>query len=149
MQKVGVIAKKRVERIIFENEMMRAGFAAFPYLVMRDKTLSIAARLTYAFLLMYAWQEGSCFTRQTKMAETMGVSRRAMQRYLYELRDAEYIAIDRTDKRYNNTYIILDKKPTKLRKKKRTQFELDASPMTHPMRHRWRVRGDKDDASYK
>lgn len=136
MQKVGAIAKKRVERIIIENEMMRAGFAAFPYLVMQDKNLSLGARMTYAFLLMYAWQEGSCFTRQTKMAETMGVSRRAMQRYLYELRDAEYITIDRSDKRFNNTYKILDKKPTKLRKKKRSKFELDASPMTRPMRRR-------------
>ena len=67
MQKVGEIARKRVERIVFESELMRSGFAAFPYLVMRDKKLSIAARLTYAFLLMYAWQEGSCFTRQTKI----------------------------------------------------------------------------------
>ncbi|MBC8508444.1 MAG: helix-turn-helix domain-containing protein [Chloroflexi bacterium] len=136
MQKVGDIAKNRVERVIFENKMMQAGFAALPYLVMRDTNLSLGARLTYAFLLMYAWQEGSCFTRQTKMADAIGVSRRALQRYIYELRNTEYIAIDRTDKRFNNTYKILDKGPTKLKKRKRPQFELDAPPMTHRMRHR-------------
>ena len=117
MERIGEIAKKRVERIIVENELLRAGFAAFPYLVMRDKKLSIGARLTYAFLLMYAWQEGSCFTKQESMAEVMGVSSRQLQRYLYELRETGYIQISREDRRFNNTYILLDKKPTKLRKR--------------------------------
>ena len=117
MQTVGEIAKERMERIIVENEMMRAGFAAFPYLVMRDKSLSIGARLTYAFLLMYAWQEGSCFTKQASMAEAMGISPRQLQRYLYELRGSGYIRIERQDRRFNNTYILLDKKPTKLKKR--------------------------------
>jgi hypothetical protein len=117
MLAVGDIARKRVDRIIIENEMMRSGFAALPYLVMRDKSLSIGARLTYAFLLMYAWQEGSCFTSQARMGKTIGVSSRQLQRYLYELQEMDYIRIERRDKRFNNTYIILDKKPSKLRKK--------------------------------
>jgi hypothetical protein len=115
MQQVGNLVQRRIEKILIQNKMLQAGFAAFPYLVMKDRTLSIGARMTYAFLLMYAWQEGSCFAGQEQMAEAMGVSERQLQRYLYELRDAEYIAIERRDKRYNNTYIILDKHPTKLK----------------------------------
>jgi hypothetical protein len=116
MERIGEIAKKRMERIIVENELLRAGFAAFPYSVMRDKNLSTGARLTYAFLLMYAWQEGSCFAKQDTMAETMGVSLRQLQRYLYELGAANYICITREDKRFSNTYVLLDRRPTKLRK---------------------------------
>jgi hypothetical protein len=117
MDRIGELARKRVERIVVENELLRAGFAAFPYLIMRDMNLSVGARLTYAFLLMYAWQEGSCFTKQASLAETMGVSTRHLQRYLYELREADYIRITREDRRFNNTYILLDKKPTKLKKR--------------------------------
>ena len=117
MKPIGPLAQSRVDQIIIENEMMRAGFAALPYRVMRDKKLSIGARLTYAFLLMYAWQEGSTFAGQEKMAVDMGISRASVQRCLYELREADYIQIERKDKRYNNTYTILDKKPTKLKKK--------------------------------
>ena len=117
MQKIGQIARPRVDQIIVENEMMRAGFSALPYRVMKDQKLSVGARLTYAFLLMYAWQEGSTFAGQEKMATDMGISRAQVQRYLYELRDAAYIRVERQDKRYNNTYIILDKKPTKLKKR--------------------------------
>lgn len=117
MHQIGALVKARVERIIVENELLRAGFAAFPYLVMKDKALSLGARMTYAFLLMHAWQEGSCFPGQVKLAEEMGVSERQLRRYLYELSENAYIRIERTDKRFNNTYIILDKKPSKLKAK--------------------------------
>lgn len=119
MDTIGSLVKQRVDRIIVESEMLRAGFAALPYLVMKDKTLSMGARLTFAFLLMYSWQEGSCFAGQEKMAEEMGISRAQVQRFFYELRDTGYIKVERSDKRYNNTYIILDRKPSKLKAKQR------------------------------
>ena len=98
--------------------------------------------MAYAFLLMYAWQEGSCFPGQAKLAEDMGVSERQLQRYIYELRDTNYIAVERKDKRYNNTYIILDrKKPFKLKRRKQNSvekivyFEGETTPMSPPTRH--------------
>lgn len=127
IKQAGVIAKERYDRVVFENELMKGGFAAFPYRIMKEKDLSIGARLTYAFLLMYGWQEGSSHSRQTKMAEAMGVSSRQMQRYLYELRDKGYIRIERYDKRYNNTYVILDKKPTKLYTKSQGRSKADTT----------------------
>lgn len=116
MQTISSLVQQRFDRVIIQNEILRSGFAAFPYLVMEDKALTIGARFTYAFLLKYAWQEGSCFAGQEKMAGEMGVSRAQVQRFLYELRDAKYIRIERKDKRYNNTYVIVDrKKPSKFR----------------------------------
>ena len=44
MQNVGGILKQRFEQIIVENEMLRAGFAAMPYLVLRDAHLTLGAR---------------------------------------------------------------------------------------------------------
>ena len=124
---VGAIANERYDRVVFENELMKGGFAAFPYRIMKEKDLSIGARLSYAFLLMYGWQEGSSHARQSKMANEMGVSSRQLQRYLYELRDKGYIRIERYDKRYNNTYVILDTKPSKLRKKKPVNSQADTT----------------------
>jgi biotin operon repressor len=119
VQQIGNAVKNRFDRVVIENEILRSGFAAFPYLVMEDKKLSIGARVTYAFLLKYAWQNDSCFAGQETMASEMGISRAQVQRYLYELRDVGYIKIERTDKRFNNTYHLVDrKKPTKLRARK-------------------------------
>src|SRR5918911_4525753 len=98
MRSVGELVKQRLERVIIENEMLRAGFAALPYVVLRNTKLSIGARLTYAVLLSYAWQDDSTFVGQAKMAQDMGISERQLQRYLYELRDAKYIDISREDR---------------------------------------------------
>lgn len=114
---VGEVIRSRVERIIVENEMLRAGFAALPYVVLRDKTLSVGARLTYAVLLSYAWQEDATFVGQEKMGKDMGISERHLRRFLAELKDHRYIDISREDRRFNNTYIIRDVK-TKLKAKK-------------------------------
>lgn len=120
MQQINGLVQQRVDHVVIQNQILNSGFAAFPYLVMKDKTLSLGARMTYAFLLMYAWQEGSCFAGQETMAKDMGISRAQVQRNLYELRDAEYIKVERKDKRYNNTYLILDrKKPSKFKAKKK------------------------------
>jgi len=119
MEHIANTVRDRFDKVIIQNEILRSGFAAFPYLVMEDRNLSIGARMSYAFLLKYAWQDGSCFAGQKRMAEEMGVSERQLQRYLYELRDLKYIKIQRKDKRYNNTYIVLDrKKPSKFKGKK-------------------------------
>lgn len=121
MEQISDLVKQRFDRIVVESEILRSGFAAFPYLVMRDKQLSLGARMTYAFLLMYAWQEGSCYPGQSRMARDMGMSERHLRRYLTELKAALYIKVERRDKRFNNTYVILDRqKPSKLKAKKGT-----------------------------
>ena len=58
MEKAGDIAKERLNQFVIENETIRAGFAALPYIVMDDLRLTIGARMTYAYLLKFAWQEG-------------------------------------------------------------------------------------------
>lgn len=135
MQNIGALVRQRVERVIIENEMLRAGFAALPYVVLRDTKLSIGARLTYAVLLSYAWQEEATFVGQDKMAKDMGISERQLQRYLYELRDGGYVEISREDRRFNNTYIIKDVK-TKLKAKKRAGHDIGVVSETTPMAYR-------------
>lgn len=114
MEQIGRTLKERFEQIIIENEMLRAGFAALPYMVLRDTGLSIGARLSYAVLLMYAWQEGATFAGQVKMAQDVGVSERQLRDYLKELQEKGYIRIKRRGLNRPNLYYILDAK-TKLR----------------------------------
>ena len=120
MENVGVLLKERLQRVIIENEMLKAGFAAFPYMVLRDVRLSVGARLSYAVLLMYAWQEGSCFPGQDRMAVDLGVSPRNLRRFLAELRDVGYISWRKTMPGGTNTYNLHDVK-SKLRRSKATR----------------------------
>jgi hypothetical protein len=115
MDTIGQLVKNRVEQIVVENEMLRAGFAALPYIVLKDTHLSLGARLSYAVLLMYAWQEGATFAGQLKMATDVGVSERQLRDYLQELQAAGYIQIKRQGLNRPNVYFILDVK-TKLKR---------------------------------
>lgn len=108
MQQIRQALKERFEQIIIENEMLRAGFAALPYQVLRDTRLSVGARLVYAVLLMYAWQNDSCFAGQEKMAKDMGISERHLRRYLNELENLRYVRIKRQGLNKPNLYYILD-----------------------------------------
>ena len=121
MESIGGLLKARFERIIVENEMLKAGFAAVPYLVLKDIRLSVGARLAYAILLMYAWQEGSCFPGQQRMATDMGLSSRHLRRALAELRDVGYISWRKLMPGGTNTYTLHDVKSKLNAKAKRTR----------------------------
>jgi hypothetical protein len=115
MDNLGALLKQRFDRIVFENEMLKAGFAAFPYVVLTDTRLSPGARVAYGVLLKYGWQEESCFPGQKTMAKDIGVGERQVRNYLGGLQDTGYIRIQRQGLGKPNLYYILDVK-TKLKK---------------------------------
>ena len=100
--------------IVVLNEALKQGFTQLPRYILKDKKLSFGARLTYAVLLSYAWQEDSCFPGQDKIAGDLGVSRQAVNGYLTELKDNEYINWQRRGLGKTNIYYILDYKPLKI-----------------------------------
>jgi len=108
MECVGRILERNT--IVIENPALRAGFTQIPNFVFRDKRLSFGARLTYGILLSYAWQEGSCFPGQDKIAADLGSTRETVNRFLKELRAAGYISWKRRGLGKTNVYYVLDVK---------------------------------------
>ena len=106
MEAVGTVLKRNT--IVIQNETLRHGFTQIPNYVLRDGRLSFGARLSYAILLAYAWQEGSCFPGQERMARDLGVSRQSVSEFLRELRRAGYIDWRRRGLGRTNVYTILD-----------------------------------------
>lgn len=109
MESLGRILESNT--IIIENKALRQGFTQIPNYVLRDEQLSFGARLTYAMLLSYAWQAGSCFPGQGRLAQDLGVSRRSASAFLRELRGARYVDWKRRGLGKTNIYRILDIEP--------------------------------------
>lgn len=109
-------ARDIIERhtIVILNEALKHGFTQLPNYVLRSAVLSFGARLAYAVLLSYAWQEGSCFPGQDRMAKDLGTSRQMVNTYLRELKSAGFISWMRRGLGRTNIYYILDYKPLKL-----------------------------------
>jgi len=110
--------------IVVLNESLKQGFTQIARYILRDKHLSFGARLTYAVLLSYAWQDDSCFPGQERMAKDLGISRQMVNTYLNELEKHKYINWERRGLGKTNIYYILDYKPL--------EIEADVKPGLHP-----------------
>ena len=106
MRSVGQVLEKNT--IIIENKALRDGFTQIPNYVLRDRSLSLGARLTYTMLLSYAWQESRCFPGQARLAADLGVDERSVRRYLVELRESGYVDWRQLGFGKPNLYYILD-----------------------------------------
>lgn len=84
-----------LDTIIIEDETLREGFTQIPNAIFRRRDLTPGAKLTYMALLSYAWQQGSCFPGQDKLAEDMGCSSRSVITYLKQLQDAGLLRVKR------------------------------------------------------
>src|SRR6476661_5389294 len=112
MKPIGEILEKHT--IVVLNDALKHGFTQLPNYILRDKKLSFGARLAYAVLLSYAWQEDSCFPGQQRMAEDLGTSDRSIRTFLKELKERRYIDWKQQGLNRPNVYYILDYKPLEL-----------------------------------
>ena len=97
--------------IVVLNESLKHGFTQLPNYVLKDTRLSFGARLTFAVLLSYAWQEGSCFPGQARMASDLGTTDRSIRTFLTELKAGGFVDWERQGLNRPNIYYILDYKP--------------------------------------
>jgi len=92
--------------IFIEDESLREGFTQIPNALLGRKDLSSGAKLTYVGLLSFAWQKGSCFPGQEKLAEHLGVGKRSIIRHLKELQNANILCVHRRGQGKTNVYSL-------------------------------------------
>jgi hypothetical protein len=120
--------------IIILNGALKHGFTQLPRYVLQDKKLSFGARLTYAVLLSYAWQEDSCFPGQERMAKDLGTTDRSVRTFLAELKVKGYIDWKQQGLGKPNIYYILDYQPLKIEADRKPTSGLDRKPTSAPKR---------------
>ena len=82
------------------------GFTQVPNHVLECTRLSAGAKLAYAMLLKYAWQNDHCFPGQDRLAGDMGVSRQTANKYIKELVKKDYVSIKRQGQGRPNVYTL-------------------------------------------
>lgn len=99
--------KVKQEKIKILDKSLKEGFAATPRVVLRAQGLSRGSKTTYSLLLDYAWQSGSCFPGQGRLARDLGISVRTVQRDLEELKNYKLIDWQQRGRNQTNIYYIL------------------------------------------
>jgi len=101
---IGDILKERNIEIIGADPVTRHGFTQVPNFILTKKELSVGAKLAYAMLLKYAWENNACFPGQVKLAEDMGAGERSVRTYLKELESAGLLEITQRGLGKTNLY---------------------------------------------
>lgn len=92
----------------------RHGFTQVPNFILTNEFISVGAKLAYAMLLKYAWQDDACFPGQIKLAQDMGATDRSVRTYLKELESADLLEIKQRGLGKTNLYRLhLTVKPKK------------------------------------
>jgi hypothetical protein len=102
--------------IVGADAATRFGFTQVPNFVLTHEGISAGAKLAYAMLLHYAWQNDYCFPGQDRLAKDMGAGKRSVIRFMDELEKAGFIAVQRRGQGKTNLYQLF-LQPTKKGKK--------------------------------
>ena len=86
------------------DRLSTAGFTQVPNSVLKTDKLSPGAKLTYAMLLSYAWQNEFCFPGQETLAKDMGTGLRSVTRYVRELEEGDFLKIRKRGQGRVNIY---------------------------------------------
>jgi len=82
------------------------GFTQVPNFILVSKQVSVGAKLAYAMLLKYAWQNEFCFPGQERLAEDMGAGKRSVVRWIKELEEADFLTVERRGLGRPNRYVL-------------------------------------------
>lgn len=98
-----MIAEKNI--ILRGADILTArGFTQVSNHVLESSKISPGAKLTYAMLLKYAWQNNYCFPGQERLAKDMGSGTRSIVRYVQELENRGFVKIIRRGQGKPNIY---------------------------------------------
>ncbi len=98
----------REKNIIIEHgdAFTNLGFTQVPNAILRSAEITPAAKITYAMLLSYAWQNNFCFPGQERLAADIGVSDRSVRTYLKELETLGLLKIKQQGQGRPNLYFL-------------------------------------------
>ena len=88
------------------DSLTRGGYTRVPNHVLTSSEVSPGAKLVYAMLLRYAWQNDSCFPGQERLAKDMGASERSIRTYLKDLEQQSFIEVRRRGQGRSNLYTL-------------------------------------------
>lgn len=103
-----LLSRSDAQNILLEgfDPVSAGGFTQVPNHLLNTKDLSAVAKLVYAKLLSYAWNNNRVFPGQETMAEDIGSSKSTVNRGIQELEAKGWLAIQRRGQGKTNLYVL-------------------------------------------
>jgi hypothetical protein len=82
------------------------GFTQVPNHLLRNQKLSANAKIVYAMLLSYAWNNRRVYPGQVRMGDDIGLSQPTIHRAIQELESEGWLEVQRRGQGKTNIYIL-------------------------------------------
>jgi hypothetical protein len=105
---LGDVERQDAGTLAVANAALRGGFVLLPRTLLHAPGLSRDAKLLYAVLLSYAWQQGSCFPGAERLQHDLGCGKNQVTRYLQELEAAGLVSRRRRGQGKTTVYTLHD-----------------------------------------
>lgn len=103
---ISEVLKERTIILRGADPVTQYGFVQVPTVILLAKDISGNAKLVYAMLLKYAWQDGSCFPGQDRLAADLALSRQTVNACIQELATKGYVKVLRQGQGKTNVYEV-------------------------------------------
>jgi biotin operon repressor len=100
--------------LVIEDQSLRYGFVQLPKQVLRASNLTRDAKLLYAVLLGYAWEQDRCFPGYARLCQDMGATEKVVRKYMQELEAIGLVIQKRRGLGKTNLYRLPDLRTAKL-----------------------------------
>lgn len=99
---------QKTQNIILQgfDPVSAGGFTQIPNMLLNDKDLTFVAKIVYAKLLSYAWNNNRVFPGQERMAEEIGSTKSTVNRGIQELEEKGWLKIERRGQGQTNLYTL-------------------------------------------
>ena len=108
MRPLGELVKEKEKTILLKgfDPVSAQGFTQVPNLVLKEPELGAGAKLVYALLLSYAWNNDSCFPGQDRLATDCGKTQAWISQQMKELEQHSFLEIQRRGQGKTNIYVL-------------------------------------------
>jgi hypothetical protein len=103
---ISQVSEPEPNTLLIEEPALQLGFVQLPKQVLFAKNISRDAKLLYAVLLGYAWQEQRCFPGYRRLCDDMGASENMVRKYMRELEAADLLKQKRRGLGKTNIYTL-------------------------------------------
>ena len=126
MKSIDQLMNQRTVQFKKAGAMLESGFVQVPRTITRaGSRISHPAKIVFATLLDYAWQDGFCYPAQQRLARDISMNEKSVRKYLAELEGLELIEIRKQGRGFPNKYLINDDAPVLKEVKREIEREQD------------------------
>jgi len=106
MEHISEAIKERNIILDTNDPVVADGFTQVPNFILKNDTLTVGEKITFAMFLSYAWHNDKVFPGQERLAQDIGVTRQSVNTFIKGLERKGFLTIKRRGLGLTNIYTL-------------------------------------------